>query len=397
MNDTVFYQRPQSVTIPLYAYDIICNDLDLFNGDRLRLKLNTILNLIVLNLSGESQADFLYYGKNIHGEIENAISICHKEILGEAKKLISPASSGDRGKAAYKELDAFSSRSIRERIEFEYEKQFYAIQNKPVHGKTIRFTLTKKSVRKLYSIRGIPIEKLIGITDEQTNNTENALCYHTVAKYLSRLFEAYAELNVRDREHIVFSNYYHLIESVIKSSRENNVCLSAVVNAGNDSKILIIKPYRILEDIYTGYNYLVGYARDAHSEDDFTIGSFRISRFISLQEYKGISPLNQQEVERILNKLQDVSPAFIRSNAVEIDVLLNQRGQILINTILHNRPRIKRVEEYQNGTAKYTFYCTEFNAFNYFMPFGENAVVINPLSLKQKLHAEFVNAVNAYS
>ena len=152
-----------------------------------------------------------------------------------------------------------------------------------------------------------------------------------------------------------------------------------------------------MEDIYTGYNYLVGYARDAHSEDDFTIGSFRISRFISLQEYKGISPLNQQEVERILNKLQDVSPAFIRSNAVEIDVLLNQRGQILINTILHNRPRIKRVEEYQNGTAKYTFYCTEFNAFNYFMPFGENAVVINPLSLKQKLHAEFVNAVNAYS
>ena len=87
MNDTVFYQRPQSVTIPLYAYDIICNDLDLFNGDRLRLKLNTILNLIVLNLSGESQADFFYYGKNIHGEIENAISICHKEILGEAKNL----------------------------------------------------------------------------------------------------------------------------------------------------------------------------------------------------------------------------------------------------------------------------------------------------------------------
>ena len=206
MNDTVFYQRPQSVTIPLHAYDIICNDLDLFNGDHLRLKLNTILNLIVLNLSGESQADFFNYGKNIHSEIENAISVCHKEILGEAKRLIPPASSGDRGKAAYKELGAFSSHSIRERIEYEYEKQFYAIQNKPVHGKTIRFTLTKKSVRKLYSIRGIPIEKLIGITDEQTNNIDNALCYHTVAKYLSRLFEAYAELNVRDRERIVFSD-----------------------------------------------------------------------------------------------------------------------------------------------------------------------------------------------
>ncbi len=396
MKNTVFYQKPQSVTIPFHTYDIIRNDIDLFNSDHHRLRLNTILNLIVTNLSGESEADFFNYGKNIHSEIENAISVCHKEILGEAKRLIPPASSGDRGKAAYKELGAFSSHSIRERIEYEYEKQFYAIQNKPVHGKTIRFTLTKKSVRKLYSVRGIPIEKLIGITDEQTSNTDNALCYHTVAKYLSRLFEAYAELNVRNRERVVFSDNYHLIESVIKSSRENNVCLSAVVNAGNDSKILIIKPYRILEDIYTGYNYLVGYARDAHSEDDFTIGSFRISRFISLQEYKGISPLNQQEVERILNKLQDVSPAFIRSNAVEIDVLLNQRGQILINTILHNRPKIKQVEQYQNGTAKYTFYCTEFNAFNYFLPFGENAVVISPLSLKQKLFTEFENAAKAY-
>ena len=374
MNNTIFYQKAQSVTIPFNTYDIIRNDIDLFSSDHFRLKWNTILNLIVLNLSGESQADFFYYGKNIHVEIENAISVCHKEIMEEAKRLIFPASSRDIGKTAYKELAAFSTRSIRERVEFEYEKQFYAIQNKPVHGKTLRFTLTKKSVRKLYAVRGIPIEKLIGIADEQTTNTDSALCYRTVAKYLSRLFE-----------------------SVIKKSRENNVCLSAVVNAGKDSKQLIIKPYRILEDIYTGYNYLIGYARDAFSEDDFSMGSFRISRFVSLQEYKGISPLNRQETEQIMNKLQEVSPAFVRSNAIEIDVLLNLRGKILINTILHNRPKIKQIEHYQDGTSKYTFYCTEFNAFNYFMPFGENAVVISPLSLKQKLYNEFKNAVNAYT
>ncbi len=209
------------------------------------------------------------------------------------------------------------------------------------------------------------------------------------------MFEAYAKLNIRDRERVVFSENYNLIESVI-NSRDNNVCLSAVVNVGKDTKILIIKPYKILEDIYTGYNYLIGYARDAQSEDEFSIGSFRISRFVSVQEYKGISPINQQETERIENKLQEVSPAFIRSNAIEIDVLLNQRGQILINTILHNRPKIKQIEHFQDGTAKYTFYCTEFNAFNYFLPFGENAVVISPLSLKQKLYTEFENAVNAY-
>ncbi len=397
MNNTIFYQKAQSVTIPFNTYDIIRNDIDLFSSDHFRLKWNTILNLIVLNLSGESQADFFYYGKNIHVEIENAISVCHKEIMEEAKRLIFPASSRDIGKTAYKELAAFSTRSIRERVEFEYEKQFYAIQNKPVHGKTLRFTLTKKSVRKLYAVRGIPIEKLIGIADEQTTNTDSALCYRTVAKYLSRLFEAYSELSVRDRERVVFSENYNLIESVIKKSRENNVCLSAVVNAGKDSKQLIIKPYRILEDIYTGYNYLIGYARDAFSEDDFSMGSFRISRFVSLQEYKGISPLNRQETEQIMNKLQEVSPAFVRSNAIEIDVLLNLRGKILINTILHNRPKIKQIEHYQDGTSKYTFYCTEFNAFNYFMPFGENAVVISPLSLKQKLYNEFKNAVNAYT
>lgn len=395
MKNTVFYQKPQSVTIPFHTYDIIRNDIDLFNSDHHRLRLNTILNLIVTNLSGESQADFFYYGKNFQGEIENAISVCHKEIMGEAKRLISPASSGGREKTAFNELSALSSRFIRERMELEYEKQFYAIQNKPVHGKTIRFTLTKKSVRKLYSVRGIPVEKLIGITDDQANSTDTIICYHTVAKYLSRLFEAYAKLNIRDRERVVFSENYNLIESVI-NSRDNNVCLSAVVNVGKDTKILIIKPYKILEDIYTGYNYLIGYARGAQSEDEFSIGSFRISRFVSVQEYKGISPINQQETERIENKLQEVSPAFIRSNAIEIDVLLNQRGQILINTILHNRPKIKQIEHYQNGTAKYTFYCTEFNAFNYFLPFGENAVVISPLSLKQKLYTEFENAANAY-
>ena len=65
MNNTIFYQKAQSVTIPFNTYDIIRNDIDLFSSDHFRLKWNTILNLIVLNLSGESQADFFYYGKNI--------------------------------------------------------------------------------------------------------------------------------------------------------------------------------------------------------------------------------------------------------------------------------------------------------------------------------------------
>lgn len=364
----------------------------------------SILNLIVTNLSGESNADFYYFGKNIHDEIENAIMVCHEEIVEKAKNAVISATAVQSAKKRQIQdaVGSFSAHSVRERIEYEYEKQFYAVQNKPVHGTTIRFTLSKKSVRKLYSLRGIPIEKLMGTLDERLLDTDRQpvdknLCYRTVTKYLSRLFEAYASLSIRERERVVFSDYYKLIESVIKNSKDQKVCLSAVVSVGNESKVLIIKPYSIMEDIYTGYCYLIGYARDAHSNEDFTIGSFRISRFVSVQEYKGIVPLSQTEIDQIRKRLENVSPAFIRSRAVDVKVKLNPRGQTLINTILHNRPRIKQIERNNDGTAIYTFYCTEFNAFNYFMPFGENAVIISPSSLKQRLYSEFVNAINAYS
>ena len=167
MNVSIFNQKPMNVTVTDYTFNVIQHDMAAF-----QINQNRILNTIVQNLSGESSADYFFQNESYQSLIEKIVDTCVKEFKEAANK----------------------ANATRKRIENLYKEQFYAEKNLPIHGQSMRFTLSKLSVERLYSIPGIPKESLIGYP----NLADNEPRYKSVTKYLGRLFESYSKLDLKD-------------------------------------------------------------------------------------------------------------------------------------------------------------------------------------------------------
>ena len=363
MKASIFDSKSMNVTVTDFTYNVIQHDMAVFQFNQ-----NRILNTIVQNLSGESSADYLFQNGAYQSLIEKIVDSCVNEFNQTAK----------------------NANAARTKIENLYKEQFYAQMNLPIHGHSMRFTLSKLSVERLYSISGIPKESLIGYHDSADNEPR----YKSVTRYLGRLFEAYAKLDLKDREKCIFAENYEIIESAISERK----CIAVNISEQDGIKTLHIKPYKILSDIYTEYYYLTGYSCN-QPKGKYEIATFRLSRLNSPKKCRG-DYLTQNEVFALDQKLQYISPAYLQNNAIEIEVIMTNDGEEKYFRILRNRPNVINKEPLINNNeykVKYTFFGTEFQIANYFHQFGADAVIINPQALHDEQKKWYENASKAYN
>ena len=212
---------------------------------------------------------------------------------------------------------------------------------------------------------------------------------------MGRLFEAYSNLAIKDREKCLFADNYEVIENAIS----NRKCITVNISAQDGIKTLQIKPYKILADIFTEYYYLVGYSREQHNEE-FKIATFRVSRLNNPKKCRG-DYLTQNEIIALEQRLENVSPAYLQNKAVEIKVIVTEAGEEKYFRILRNRPNAIKKETLRDKdsdyTVKYTFFGSEFQIANYFHQFGADAVITEPRELHDEQKEWYFNAVKAYS
>ena len=364
MTMPVFYQKPMYVTVTEFTFNVIQRDIAVF-----QINNNKLLNTIVQNLSGESSADYLYQHESYQSLIEKIIEACVKEFKATPQK----------------------ANTARTRIENLYKEQFYAEKNQPIHGKSLRFTLYKQSVEHLYSIPGVPKETLIGYPVPCDNEPR----YKSVAKYLGRLFEAYAKLAIKDREKCIFAENYEIIESAISERK----CITVNIPRQDGIKTLLIKPYKILADIFTEYYYLVGYAC-GQPNGEYKIATFRVSRLDNPKKSRGdyLTPSEEFALEQ---RLENISPAYLQNKAVEVKVIMTRAGEDNYFKILRNRPNAIKKETLPNKgsdyTVKYTFFGSEYQIANYFHQFGADAVITEPRELHDEQKDWYEKSLNSYT
>ena len=359
----VFYQKSMNVTVTEFTFNVIQHDMAAF-----QINQNKILNTIVQNLSGESNADYLYQHGSYQSLIERIVAACITEFKQPSR----------------------NANTASTKIENLYKEQFYAEKNQPIHGHSLRFTLSKQSVEQLYSIPGIPKETLI----EYPVPYDGEPRYKSVTKYLGRLFEAYANLTIKDREKCLFANNYEVIENAISERK----CITVNTSAQDGIKTLQIKPYKILADIFTEYYYLVGYACEQPNEE-YKIATFRVSRLNNPKKSRGdyLTPSEEFALEQ---RLENVSPAYLQNKAVEVKVIMTRVGEDNYFKILRNRPNAINKETLRDKdsdyTVKYTFFGSEFQIANYFHQFGADAVITEPRELHDEQKEWFSKAALAY-
>lgn len=363
MTMPVFYQKSMNVTVTEFTFNVIQHDMAAF-----QINQNKILNTIVQNLSGESSADYLYQHESYQSLIERIVDACIKEFKQPSR----------------------NANTARAKIENLYKEQFYAEKNQPIHGQSMRFTLSKQSVEQLYSISGIPKETLIGYPVSNSGEP----CYKSVTKYLGRLFEAYSNLTIKDREKCIFADNFEIIETAISEQK----CITVNILKQGEIKTLQIKPYKILADIFTEYYYLVGYSCE-YPNGEFEIATFRLSRLNNPKKCRG-DYLSQNEIFSLDQRLEDVSPAYLQNKAVEVKVIMTRAGEEKYFKILRNRPNTVNKETLRDKDSdykvKYTFFGSEFQIANYFHQFGVDAVITEPCELHDELKKWFSQAALAY-
>lgn len=363
MTMPVFYQKSTNVTVTEFTFNVIQHDMAAF-----QINQNKILNTIVQNLSGESSADYLYQHESYQSLIERIVDACIKEFKQPSR----------------------NANTARAKIENLYKEQFYAEKNQPIHGQSLRFTLSKQSVEQLYSIPGIPKETLIGYSVPSDGEPG----YRSVTKYLGRLFEAYSNLAIKDREKCLFADNYEVIENAIS----NRKCITVNISAQDGIKTLQIKPYKILADIFTEYYYVVGYSCEQPNEE-YKIATFRISRLNNPKKCRGdyLTPSEEFALEQ---RLEDVSPAYLQNKAVMVKVIMTRAGEDNYFKILRNRPNAVNKETLRDKDSdykvKYTFFGSEFQIANYFHQFGVDALIIEPCELNEKQKKWYKKAAQIY-
>lgn len=140
--------------------------------------------------------------------------------------------------------------------------------------------------------------------------------------------------------------------------------------------------------------YLVCYVKNENSATGKHIASFSMAR-LQLQgsALKQTFRLTKDDIIAIEKKLVDSSPAYLLGTNERVVVKLTERGQKSYKTKLYSRP----AKEPESSGDTYVFYCSPLQAYNYFFPFGKEAKIIEPTSLRERFKNSYNDgaAVNA--
>lgn len=211
--------------------------------------------------------------------------------------------------------------------------------------------------------------------------------YNRRGAYIKSVIEEYARLPYVRRERIFFKQRIEQIKSAIKEEWQ----LQVETDRGNTYSVY---PYKIRCDPLSTANYLVGYCRlYAHAEDKKRPSTFRISALRSVKPEKSKSAfLKKSEREELDQLIASRGVQFMGGSEEEIRVRLSTEGQNKLQRQTHLRPA-------QVGKAdgdEYVFCCTEAQAEFYFFKFGEDAEILEPEDLRQRISTMHKNAAEMY-
>lgn len=206
-------------------------------------------------------------------------------------------------------------------------------------------------------------------------------------KFIKAVIEEYAEKPFLEREKICFSGTVKNINDGIKLKKRK---LLRIITGNN---AFIVRPYAIMTDKQSTYNYLVCIIDKTINAKLKKIVSLRLSRIKSVEVlHDSEFEFSDSEIDEIKKMISEKGVQFLRGELQTIRVEFTHIGLNMYRDLLFQRPQMHSSEE-----NIYTFKCTPAQAEYYFFKFGAEAKIIEPDELKQKIVDMYVKAMEAYT
>ncbi len=210
-----------------------------------------------------------------------------------------------------------------------------------------------------------------------------------IGQYLKSVIEEYARLPYVEREKIYKKDIMEEIQLAIAGGNILKLTL-ITTNQRKQNNVMYVKPYCVMCDQESMYNYLVGYT--SADGDEWNIGSVRISSLTDCK-LKARKALSQSEKGAVLQAIQTKGVQFLSSDDEDkIKVEFTPQGESMYKKILHLRPSYVKKDR-----NVYEFRCTLFQAEAYFFRFGHDVKILEPEVLANKFYRRFKSAQRLYS
>lgn len=241
-----------------------------------------------------------------------------------------------------------------------------------------------KGESKLYHINDSNVEYLLEDCEEQQYYSRPGL-------YLRSIIEEYCSLPFIERERIYRKEIYDIVEL---ACREKRILKIKAYYYGKDQPFYVY-PYKIMPDSLHTQAYLVCYSRKAEENDsEKIVASFSMARMNPPTMLTKTFHLNKQEIDYIESQISKYSPAYLVGRPEQIKVKLTEKGKQSYQSRLFSRP--EKIESLSSDDI-YVFDCTQQQIYNYFFPFGAEAEIISPESLRNRFLTTHQKAIAIYN
>ncbi len=286
------------------------------------------------------------------------------------------------------------------RLELEYEEMLEGIPDKKAIAKKLSSAMIKRSMDipkdKPIKTRKNGLSIILSFNRDIKNileiSPENEY-YNSYKEYIEALISEYTELPYADRERIYFGTLVSTLEAAIQ--RKEEICFYT------REFFQKVRPIKIKTDGNNTFNYLIGFVFE---NDEWKPRSYRIQRIEKLHTTDILFSVSKADMNKIDKMLSQVDVPYISASFSSktsddyVIVRLSDVGYRLYKTvILFQRPSYS--EEIQNSPNDHRlkFFCTENQAYNYFIKFGRDVEILYPQSLRMKFKKMHSIALSYYS
>ena len=345
-NGSSLINEEQKVRITLSdrARLIMAEDMDVFKTPKAATFINTVFD-------------------HYKTDAKSSISLYLQQRKSELEKLFNDIEPDSYSKKAINQILSTEKQKLKDRVS-EY--------------------ISAKGESKLYHINNNNVEYLF----EDCNENEY---YSRPGLYIRSIIEEYCSLPFIKRERIYRKNIYETIERACKEKR----ILKIKANYYGKDQLFYVYPYKIIPDQFHTQSYLVCYSRKMEDEEkDKIVASFSMARINPPTMLTSTFHLNKDEIANIETQITNYSPAYLIGKPEQIKVKLTKKGKQSYQSRLYSRP--EKIESLSSDDI-YVFDCTQQQIFNYFFPFGADAEIISPESLRNKFRNTLSQALEKYN
>lgn len=211
----------------------------------------------------------------------------------------------------------------------------------------------------------------------------------SISQYLCQLIVSYCNKPFSMREQILFKGNYKRLKNAC--TKRKTILINTIWNKEEIHEVI---PYKVVVGAEEMYNYLLCAEINPNTKCQET-RSYRLNRINEIIDSR-ISYSIEDNVKNDLDEMIKYGPQYRINSEEESCVRLSDKGETAYKRIYWGRPQYY-YKEFNRGKTDYWFKCSADQLYLYFRRFsGEEAEVIEPESLREKIIAFHSNAMEIY-